>query len=235
MAIRDEASPASRKRFAKTMDGGPAEWAVDGALGSDGGVGGVGVWIFGYGSLIWRPSFPFVERRWGYLPGWARRFYQGSTDHRGTEQSPGRVVTLLPEPDNVVWGIAYRIKDDDRDRVLSYLGVREQNGYDVRSLDVVLREGDRTVQALVYLATPGNVHYLGPAPLEDMALQISGAHGPSGANAEYLLELAAHLTEIGVHDEHVHELADRVRIHQRTRMPFYDPLRLPLFHRTSTN
>lgn len=146
MAIRDEASPASRKRFAKTMDGGPAEWAVDGALGSDGGVGGVGVWIFGYGSLIWRPSFPFVERRWGYLPGWARRFYQGSTDHRGTEQSPGRVVTLLPEPDNVVWGIAYRIKDDDRDRVLSYLGVREQNGYDVRSLDVVLREGDRTVQ-----------------------------------------------------------------------------------------
>ena len=53
------------------------------------------MWIFGYGSLMWTPGFPWLERRIGGIRGWARRFHQGSPDHRGTPEAPGRSLSLL--------------------------------------------------------------------------------------------------------------------------------------------
>jgi len=64
------------------------------------------VWVFGYGSLIWRPAMAYVARRASRIDGWARRFWQASTDHRGTVEAPGRVLTLV-ESDGAVWGMAY--------------------------------------------------------------------------------------------------------------------------------
>jgi len=83
------------------------------------------VWLFGYGSLIYKADFPFLERRPATIRDWARRFWQGSHDHRGTPDRPGRVVTLIQTPGALCTGMAYRITPD----VFEHLDHREKNGY----------------------------------------------------------------------------------------------------------
>lgn len=162
-------------------------------------------WIFGYGSLVFRPAFSFVESRPAYLTGYERRFWQGSTDHRGVPESPGRVVTLVrSSPDVRCVGVAYRVEDRERENVLSYLDVREQGGYErvvVTLFD--LEDQPFTDRALVYMATEANPNYLGETSLEAIAEQIATARGPSGDNLEYVVRLAEALRALGAVDEHV--------------------------------
>ena len=167
-------------------------------------------WIFGYGSLIWRPAFPFVERRGASLAGCARRFWQGSTDHRGVPGAPGRVVTLEQGEGFRCGGAAYRIGESDADKVLDNLDHRERGGYERLQLELSFTDGG-VAEGLVYIATPDNPNYLGPAPLEAIAAQVAQAHGPSGSNAEYVLRLADSLRELAFHDDHVFELERLVR------------------------
>ncbi|KAI9357989.1 ChaC-like protein-domain-containing protein [Zopfochytrium polystomum] len=182
-------------------------------------------WIFGYGSLIWKIDFPFSRRVIGYVPGVVRRFWQGSHDHRGTPDTPGRVVTLLTarewrdrwraadetvrgdDDDETIsscWGVAYKVPPEHVPSVRDHLDFREKNGYQTLYVSV-LRPGDGggkdaaagpppvvvVPRALVYVATTDNHAFLGPAPLRDMARQISVTRGPSGRNLEYFLNLAA--------------------------------------------
>jgi len=166
-------------------------------------------WVFGYGSLVWRPAFPFLERRPGYIQGWARRFWQGSTDHRGVPEAPGRVVTLIPAPQHRCWGVAYRVASDAWDQVIENLDHRERGGFDRKRVTVEFRGSDQAaVEALVYVATERNPNYLGPAADSEIAAQIRNANGPSGPNAEYALELAAALRSIDADDDHVFTIAD---------------------------
>jgi len=170
-------------------------------------------WIFGYGSLIWRPSFPFVERRRAVLDGFARRFWQGSTDHRGVPGAPGRVVTLIEAPGERCVGVAYRIGADVRDDVLAHLDHREKGGYSRLEVSLFLSESaigvadTVTVSALVYLAHPANDEWLGAASLATIAAQIRAAHGPSGPNREYALCLADALHALDANDAEVHAIA----------------------------
>ena len=168
-------------------------------------------WIFGYGSLVWRPDFPHVDQRTGWIEGHVRRFWQGSTDHRGVPGAPGRVVTLVPEPGGRCWGLVYRVAPVERDAVLTRLDRRESGGFERD--DVLVHTGGAVpVEALVYVAGPSNPNYLGPAPLDAIAGQVRAARGPSGANAEYVLQLAAALREIGGEDPHVEALARLVEV-----------------------
>ncbi|HEX8704681.1 MAG TPA: gamma-glutamylcyclotransferase [Myxococcaceae bacterium] len=164
------------------------------------------MWIFGYGSLIFRPSFAYEERREAWLSGWARRFWQGSTDHRGVPEAPGRVVTLVPEPGARCWGMAYRIAPERVEEVLTHLDFREQGGYERHMLRLETRELP-IPEALVYLAGPTNPHYAGPASVEEIAAVVRTAHGPSGSNRDYVQRLAEAIAQAGEQDAHVTELA----------------------------
>jgi len=113
------------------------------------------LWIFGYGSLLWRPAFPFAERSGCWISGFVRRFWQGSTDHRGVPGAPGRVVTLDADTDACCFGAAYRIGERDADEVLRNLDHRERGGYERLRLPLTFTDG-RVADGLVYVATPAN-------------------------------------------------------------------------------
>jgi len=170
-------------------------------------------WVFGYGSLIWRVDFPHHERRRADVRGWARRFWQGSHDHRGTPDAPGRVVTLVEDTDAVCVGAAYRVDE----AVFEHLDHREKNGYE--RVPVTMRlsatngahPGDDTVSGVTYIAPPGNPAFLGPADIDVMVAQIARSHGPSGSNRDYIFQLAVALNDLGAEDRHVEALVERLR------------------------
>lgn len=167
------------------------------------------LWLFGYGSLIWKADFKFAERRPATITGWTRRFWQGSHDHRGTPEAPGRVVTLIKADSEPCVGMAYRIAATDAPAVLDHLDYREKNGYDRVATNATLDDG-RTLSALIYIATPDNFAHLGDADEQAIAEQIHRSVGPSGPNRDYLIELHHALVKLGAIDPHVARLFELV-------------------------
>ncbi|CAO3683199.1 unnamed protein product [Umbelopsis ramanniana] len=187
-----------------------------------------GIWVFGYGSLIWKPPISYEDKVVGYVKNYVRRFWQHSTDHRGTPEAPGRVVTLVPhaewktmddyhdhKDDDVCWGVAFKIPGTDVETTRAYLDHREKNGYTVHTVDVYRPNEEQPAvrNALVYIGTTDNEAFVGGAPVDDIAQQIYESYGPSGWNAEYLLNLAHALREIAPEsrDDHVFELEHKVK------------------------
>ncbi|KAJ1967955.1 hypothetical protein IWQ62_001539 [Dispira parvispora] len=180
------------------------------------------MWVFGYGSLIWKVDFPIEDSRPGYIKGYARRFWQGSHDHRGTETHPGRVVTLIPteqlahfetstpSEEELTWGVAYKVAESQVDIVRKHLDYREKNGYTVHHVHVYHPDHAQPVveDALVYIGTVDNEAFLGPADSVEIANQIYRSVGPSGPNVDYLLNLCVALRAMGEHalDTHLFEL-----------------------------
>ncbi|KAH8268674.1 hypothetical protein KR026_011626 [Drosophila bipectinata] len=174
----------------------------------------IACWVFGYGSLCWYPGFTHSKCITGYIRGYVRRFWQGNVTHRGCEEKPGRVATLVEDKEGITWGCAYRITGST---ALDYLKQREctLGGYatiDTKFFPRVASQdtpfSGEAVEVLVYVATPENCHWLGESPVEEIAEQIVSCRGPSGHNAEYLLRLAMFMhDEIpGVWDEHLFQL-----------------------------
>ena len=168
--------------------------------------GAAEVWLFGYGSLIWKADFAFIERRRARLHGWSRRFWQGSHDHRGTPEAPGRVLTLTRDEGASCTGVAYLVTPAEFDA----LDHREKNGYLRHVAPLEFDDGTR-VDGLVYIADEHNAAWLGPAPDADIARQIAAAHGPSGANRDYVLHLADALRAQQADDPHVFAIERALR------------------------
>ncbi|MEO0436238.1 MAG: gamma-glutamylcyclotransferase [Pseudomonadota bacterium] len=164
-------------------------------------------WVFAYGSLIYKIDFPIEAKEQATLHGWERRFWQGSHDHRGTPEAPGRVLTLIPALNARCDGIALRV----RSAVFTHLDFREKNGYERHELPIMLRTSEQMVSATVYIAAPDNPAYLGAGTNSELARHIARSAGPSGKNSDYLLELASALAELGIEDTHVQQLASELR------------------------
>ncbi len=157
-------------------------------------------WVFGYGSLMWRPGFAFVERRPAMLHGRRRAFCIYSVHHRGVPEAPGLVLGLAPG--GSVRGVAFRVAAADWAEVYAYLREREQptETYVEGCAEVRLDDG-RRAPALVFVSDMHHPQWAGKLDLDSQARLIAGSEGLSGRNIDYLRDLVLHLRE-----EH---LADR--------------------------
>jgi glutathione-specific gamma-glutamylcyclotransferase len=176
------------------------------------------LWVFAYGSLLWRPGFAFDERRGARLKGFRRRFCMTSIHYRGTPQRPGLVLALDACDGAECAGLAYRVAADRAEAALAYLRERELVSYAYleRRLPVEIDDG-RVVEALAYVTNPDHPQYCGHLTPEQQAEVILAATGPMGPNRDYLLETEASLLALGLHDPDLTRLASLVRA--RIRQP----------------
>jgi cation transport regulator ChaC len=164
--------------------------------------------IFAYGSLLFRPGFTYRSRQRATLGGYARSFSQASPDHRGTPESPGRVLTLVEREGASVVGAVYFV-DAPAEQLLSELDYRERAGYQRVTLEVTTE--NESLRAVTWIALPGNAYDVGPLALEVLARQIGVSVGPSGRNDEYVFLLERALGELDAADAHITELSALLR------------------------
>lgn len=166
-------------------------------------------WVFGYGSLIWRPGFPFLERRQARLIGAHRALCVYSWFHRGTRERPGLVLGL--DRGGACQGIAYRVAPEEQEAVIAYLRDREQvtDVYFERYRPIRFPDGTASV-ALTYLVNRGHPQYAGRLDEDEQLRIVAAAQGESGWNRDYVLNTAAHLAELGIPDANLSRLAERL-------------------------
>jgi len=180
------------------------------------------LWVFGYGSLIWRPGFEYVERRPALLRGLHRSLCLYSYVHRGTPERPGLVAGL--DHGGACRGVAFRVAGEIREQVLEYLSEREQLNYCyLEQYRAIQLDGDaanngtgqrRTVTALCYVINRAHEQYCGALDLEEKAALVLDGHGVSGPATDYLDNLIESLEGLGIHDEGLVRLSAHVRRHR---------------------
>ncbi|TPN76877.1 gamma-glutamylcyclotransferase [Mesorhizobium sp. CU2] len=166
-------------------------------------------WVFGYGSLIWRPGFAHVETRRARLYGYRRSLCVYSFVHRGTRERPGLVLGL--DRGGSCIGLAYRVPSNLRDEVLTYLRERElvTSVYLERMLGVRL-DGGEAVEAVVYIVDRNHEQYAGALDADEAAKVVRGAIGQSGNNEDYVLSTLEHLDALGIRDHWLEEVGRQV-------------------------
>jgi cation transport protein ChaC len=169
------------------------------------------LWVFGYGSLMWRPGFPFETQAPGLLRGAHRALCVYSVLHRGTHEQPGLVLGL--DRGGACRGLTFRVTQGAEEETIAYLREREQvtDVYVEARRTVRLLDGSgRTIEALTYLADRSHRQYAGRLSLEEQLRIVRDCKGEAGANVEYVLNTVRHLEEEGVHDAALTAIASRL-------------------------
>jgi cation transport protein ChaC len=169
------------------------------------------LWVFAYGSLMWRPGFASRQARRALLVGYRRCFCIYSVHHRGTRERLGMVLGL--DRGGACEGIAYRVAAADAEATRRYLRARELiNGVYREALVPVALEGDppQEVLALTYIVERAHPNYAFRLPLARQARLIRGAEGVSGANLDYLVSTVRHLAELGIRERELERLVTMV-------------------------
>src|SRR4051812_21731326 len=170
------------------------------------------LWVFGYGSLLWRPGFAFVERVEARLTGAHRALCVYSFVHRGTPERPGLVLGL--DRGGACRGIAFRVEAAQRADTIAYLRAREQVTMVYREFVRSIRlkgEPARMVRALCYMVDRSHPQYAGRLTLDQQLHHVRHGHGKSGHNRDYVIETVAALEQLGYRETELHLLAERLK------------------------
>jgi cation transport protein ChaC len=168
-------------------------------------------WVFGYGSLMWRPGFTYARRSKALLRGWRRSLCVYSHVYRGSPERPGLVLGL--DRGGACPGVAFEVDAALRETTIRYLRDRELATavYLERIAPVTLESGDR-VLAVTYVADRLHGQYAGRLDREAMLAYVRAGKGKSGDNAEYILETNDHLLALGVRDPDLEWLSTKLRV-----------------------
>jgi glutathione-specific gamma-glutamylcyclotransferase len=158
------------------------------------------LFVFGYGSLMWRTGFDYDEAQLATLTGYRRCFCIYSVHHRGTPQRPGLVLGL--DRGGACRGMVFRVPERRARDTLQYLRAREQvNGvYREALVPVTLDGGGASLRAVAYLAERAHPSYTGRLTIGQQARLIRAARGLSGGNLEYLISTLDHLAQFGLRE-----------------------------------
>ncbi len=169
------------------------------------------LWVFGYGSLMWRPEFDYLERRPARLLGAHRALCVFSHVHRGTPEKPGLVLGL--DHGGSCRGIAFRVEASKREATIAYLREREQVTSVYRETTravILLEKPEADVRALCYLVDRSHTQYAGALTRERQLELVRQGHGRSGVNRDYVLATVKELEAFGIRDATLEWLAARL-------------------------
>jgi cation transport protein ChaC len=172
------------------------------------------LWVFGYGSLMWRPGFAYLEQVPARLIGLHRALCVFSFVHRGTPERPGLVLGL--DRGGMCRGVAFRVAAAGRAETVEYLRAREQvTSVYVESLRQIELEDKarRRVRALCYIVDRSHVQYAGRLTLAESLRLVRQGHGKSGPNRDYVVETVRALEALGYREGELHLLAERLGGH----------------------
>ena len=169
------------------------------------------VWIFAYGSLIWKPACDFVEMRNGLVHGWHRAFCLGwNTRFRGSDENPGLMLAL--DRGGACNGVLYRLPPDSIDACMMSLLEREMgwlpSAFPPRWVNA--RSGARTIRALTFCIDRNSGRYVSGLDNAAIAAVLAKAVGDRGSMAQYLHATVQHLEQVGIHDPHLWQLQSLV-------------------------
>jgi glutathione-specific gamma-glutamylcyclotransferase len=169
-----------------------------------------GIWIFGYGSLMWHPGFLYLESHPALLRGYHRALCIYSTKYRGTPKKPGLVMGL--DRGGSCKGRAFLLASVDVPKVMDYLHVREMDTgtYAPKFLTVKLNDG-REVKAYLFLVRREHEQYTGKLSFRDTVKLVCAGVGPKGSSIEYLQNTLDHLNTMGIEEGPLHKIYESAK------------------------